>query len=93
MLTVPQHARPVVGAYAENVIAFADKIDPNQELDWTALWIGWALARGLRDVDALSERFYMDYVFPIESMDVADIIGPVSDAYRAYLSSPFDPRD
>jgi hypothetical protein len=35
----------------------------------------------------------MDNVFPLEGMDVEDILGPMTPEYRAYLESVFDPRD
>lgn len=99
LLTVPQHLRAVVSAYGQNVVAFAGEIDPEDELDWFALWVGFALGRsvtlgrGVPVVDATDYSFYDEYVFPLESMQPEDLAGSSDPEYLAYLKSPLDPRD
>lgn len=85
--------RLVVVQYGQEVCAMAPKIDEGDEYCWQSLWIGFALAKGLGIGRATEYRFYMDYVFPMESMSAEDLLGPLSDQYRRYLLSPVDPRD
>lgn len=86
--------RMIVQEYGQEVCAMRAKIDPDNEFDWCALWIGFALGKGLGHAQATDYGFYSDYVFPMESMELEDLLGPISDDYRAYLESPvLDPRD
>lgn len=48
----------------------AGEVDQGNELDWRALFIGFAIGRGLSVERATDYMFYMDHAFPKETEGV-----------------------
>lgn len=84
--------RFILQEYAQEVCAMRAKIDPANEHDWHSLWVGYAVSKGLAG-EALTYRFYMSVVFPMENMSSEDLFGPLTPDYQVYLESNLDPRD
>lgn len=59
--------RYIVEAWALQVCACGNEVDPDQELDWRALWIGFALGKGMAMNLARDYAFYDDYAYLFES--------------------------
>lgn len=56
----------VIKAWKLEVCDWAGEIDPENEMDWHALFVGFAMGKGLSPADALDYSFYMDRAFPLE---------------------------
>lgn len=85
--------REVLRLWATEIVAMSAKIDPDGELDWHALFIGFALGKGLGMGQALNYDLYYNGALKCECMDLEEILGPLTPDYRAYLESGLDPRD
>lgn len=55
------HWKPLVKSFKTECHNKSDEIDPDDELDWYDLTVGWAVAKGLRGEDARDFATYIRY--------------------------------
>jgi hypothetical protein len=47
--------------FKKEVTKRTEEIDPNSELDWLSLTVGWAIAKGMTPFDAKEFAIYLRY--------------------------------
>lgn len=60
------HEREVIDAWREKICNHGEEIDPENELDWTALFIGFAIGMGLSIESATDYALYDEHAYPCE---------------------------
>lgn len=53
------HWKPLIASFEAEVHDRAKAVDPDDELDWHDLTVGWALGKGLKPADARALATYI----------------------------------
>lgn len=67
-MTLSKKQREVIKAWREEICRAHGDLDPGEDLDWHALFIGFAIGRGLSIDEATDYDLYDQHALPLESL-------------------------